>query len=80
MDVPTETECHARALAERAWQAQESIGVHPAGFAAACLAVACRDHGVDITQLDLAAAADVSTATVRDHRDTIEAEREAWDR
>ncbi|MFC7138480.1 transcription initiation factor IIB family protein [Halosimplex aquaticum] len=80
MDVPTDTECHARALAERAWRAQESIGVHPAGFAAACLAVACRDHGEDFTQLDLAAAADVSPATVRDHRDTIEAEREAWDR
>ncbi|WP_459193157.1 transcription initiation factor IIB [Halosimplex sp. J119] len=71
MDVPPETESHARSLAEQAWEAEASIGSHPAGFAAGCLAVACRDHGVDITQLDLAAEADVSTATVREHRNTI---------
>ncbi|QLH79826.1 transcription initiation factor IIB family protein [Halosimplex rubrum] len=80
MDVPTETESQARSLAERAWDAEASIGTHPAGFAAGCLAVACRDHGVDITQLDLAAAADVSPVTVRDHRDTVAANRAAWAR
>ncbi|WP_123538180.1 transcription initiation factor IIB [Halosimplex salinum] len=78
VDVPADTERHARSLAERAWAAGESIGSHPAGFAAACLEVACRDHGVDCTQLDLAAEADVAPVTVRTHRDTIEADREAW--
>ncbi|QLH77235.1 transcription initiation factor IIB family protein [Halosimplex rubrum] len=80
MDVPTETESHARALAERAWAAGESLGTHPAGFAAGSLAVACRDHGVDIVQQDLASEADVTPNTVRAHRDTIEADREAWAR
>jgi len=80
VEVPPDTEGHARRIAERAWAAKESVGVHPAGFAAGCLAVACRDHGVDCTQQDLSAAADVTPATVRDHRDTIEAERAGWSR
>ncbi|ELZ20855.1 transcription initiation factor TFB [Halosimplex carlsbadense 2-9-1] len=80
MGVPAETESHARALTERAWAASESLGTHPAGFAAGALAVACRDHGVDIVQLDLAGAADVSPVTVRTHRDTIEADRDGWER
>ncbi|WP_436932442.1 transcription initiation factor IIB [Halosimplex halobium] len=80
MDVPARTESHARALAERAWAAGESIGPHPAGFAAGCLAVACRDHGVDIVQQDLASEADVAPVTVRTHRDTVEADRADWPR
>ncbi|WP_135365017.1 transcription initiation factor IIB [Halosimplex halophilum] len=78
MDVPPETEGVARSLAERARDAGESIGVHPAGFAAGCLEVACRDHGVDITQLALAEAADVTPVTVRAQRDRIEAARGGW--
>jgi len=78
MEVPPETEGVARSLAERAWDAGESIGVHPVGFAAGCLEVACRDHGVEITQLALASAADVTPVTVRSHRDQIEARRGGW--
>ncbi|WP_436926206.1 transcription initiation factor IIB [Halosimplex amylolyticum] len=78
MEVPPETEGVARALAERAWEAGESIGVHPAGFVAGCLEVACRDHDVEITQVALAAAADVAPVTVRAHRDRIEAARSGW--
>jgi len=78
MDVPSETEGVARSLAERAGDAGESIGVHPAGFAAGCLEVACRDDGVAITQLALAEAADVTPVTVRAHRDRIEAARSGW--
>jgi len=80
MDVSSATEAHARALAERAWAAGESLGAHPAGFAAGCLAVACLDHDVATTQRELASKADVAPATVRTHRDTILANREGWDR
>ncbi|QLH81304.1 transcription initiation factor IIB [Halosimplex pelagicum] len=79
MDVPPETERHARSLAEQAWTAKVSIGVHPAGFAAACLEIACRDHEVEILQQRVANEADVSPVTVRTHRDIIEGEREAWE-
>jgi transcription initiation factor TFIIB len=76
MDIPPETERHARTLAEDAWANKVSVGVHPAGFAAACLEVACRDDGVEIIQQKLANEADVSPVTVRTHRDTIETTRE----
>ncbi|WP_436909050.1 transcription initiation factor IIB [Halosimplex marinum] len=78
VDVPPETERHARSLAEQAWTAEVSIGVHPGGFAASCLEVACRDHEVEIIQQKLANEADVSPVTVRTHRDTIEATRGEW--
>ncbi|QPV61590.1 transcription initiation factor IIB family protein [Halosimplex litoreum] len=78
MDVPSETEGDARSLAERAWDAGESIGVHPSGFAAACLEVACRDDDVEIMQIALAEAADVTPVTVRAHRDRIEEARSGW--
>jgi len=78
LGVPTQTERLARTLAGQAWEAGVSIGVNPSGFGAACLAVACREHHVDVPQLELARAAGVSTATVRTHRDTIDAERGEW--
>jgi len=56
----------------------ESVSVHPAGFGTGRLAVGFRDLGVDSTQQALAAAADVTPATVHDHRDPIEAERAGW--
>ena len=80
VDIPPATERHARELATAAWDAGESIGTHPVGFAAACLEVACRDHGESVSQQALAAEADVSAVTVRRHRDTIAAERDGWDR
>ncbi|WP_436932840.1 transcription initiation factor IIB [Halosimplex halobium] len=78
MDVPPETERHARSLAEQAWAAEVSVGVHPPGFAAGCLEVACHNHGIDIIQQKLANEADVSPVTVRAHRDTVADSREAW--
>lgn len=58
-------------LAERA----EALGVtneaHPVGFAAACLYEAGREHGRWLTQTEIAATADVSMATIRSHRETL---------
>jgi transcription initiation factor TFIIB len=48
--------------------------VNPAGFAAACLEVAAREKDVDIHQQELAKVANVSTTTVRKHRNSIQAE------
>jgi transcription initiation factor TFIIB len=64
----------ARRLAERADEAGVTTGVHPAGFAAACLYKAAREQGrwQGVTQTDVADAADVSVATIRAHRDTLE--------
>jgi transcription initiation factor TFIIB len=46
--------------------------VHPAGFAAACLYKAGREAGRWLTQSDVADIANISTATVRNHCDTLE--------
>ncbi|QLH81380.1 transcription initiation factor IIB [Halosimplex pelagicum] len=75
--VPPEIERSAVEIAEAAWEDGVSVGVHPAGFAAACVEVACHNGGVEFVQGDLAEAAGVSAVTVRTHRDTIEGRREA---
>ncbi|MFC6992418.1 transcription initiation factor IIB family protein [Haladaptatus sp. GCM10025707] len=46
-------------------------GCNPAGVAAACLELASRDAEERVLQVNLAAAADVSTCTLRKHRDTL---------
>jgi transcription initiation factor TFIIB len=62
----------ARQLAAAAESAGVTTGVQPSGFAAACLYTAGREHGRWLTQSDVAAVADVSTATIRAHRDTLD--------
>ncbi|QKY20547.1 transcription initiation factor IIB family protein [Halolamina sp. CBA1230] len=58
-------------LAEQAVDAGVTTGVHPAGFAAACLYMAACAHDAPLTQADAAAAADVTMETVRNHRDRL---------
>lgn len=76
--VPPETERSASRLAERAYKATISTGANPAGFAAACLAVAAAKHGVEVNQIALARAANVCPATVRSHRDVLQSRLAEW--
>lgn len=62
----------AGTLAQRSERAGVTAGVHPSGYAAACLYKASREHGESVRQVDVAEAADVSVATVRSHRDTLD--------
>ncbi|MDS0223790.1 transcription initiation factor IIB family protein [Haloarcula sp. S1AR25-5A] len=72
-DLPAEVEHKARELAARAHENGLSSGTHPVGFAAACLTVAAASLADPPTQLAIADAAEVSTATVRTHRDRLTA-------
>mgnify|MGYP000450980807 CR=1 FL=1 len=71
LDCPDRIRRRARALAEAAEDAGVTTGVHPAGFAAACLYEAGRQQGQWMSQTDVATVAKVSTATVRSHHDTL---------
>jgi transcription initiation factor TFIIB len=72
LDVPDRIQHRARRLAEASESTGVSTGVRPSGFAAACLYKAGHEHGQLLTQSAVAAAANVSPATVRTHRDTLE--------
>ena len=61
-----------RSFAEQAEERSVTTGVHPAGFAAACLYKAGREEGRWLTQSEAADVANASKATVRTHRDTLE--------
>jgi len=74
VELPNAVERRATMLAERAWELELSVGVNPAGFAAACLEAAARDRDVAVTQLALADAADVAPATIRTHRERLSKE------
>jgi len=74
LDCPDGVRQRARALAEQAEAQSVTTGVHPAGFAAACLYKAAREAGWVLTQSEAAAVANASKATVRAHRDTLEEE------
>jgi len=62
----------ALTLAEDSERAGVTTGVHPAGFAAACLYKAGCEQGRRLTQTKVADAANVSAATLRTHRDTLD--------
>jgi transcription initiation factor TFIIB len=70
-ELPAQVEQRARKFAARAHDDGVSSGTHPAGFAAACLAVAASSMADPPTQLALADAADVAAATVRNHRERV---------
>ena len=72
LECPDEIRQRARTLAEQAEEHGVTTGVHPAGFAAACLYKACREEGRWLTQSEAADVANASKATVRTHRDTLE--------
>lgn len=71
LEVPDRIRHRATELAERAKSAGLTMGVRPSGFAAACLYKAGREDGWYLTQSTVAEAADVSTTTVRTHRDAV---------
>ena len=72
LDISDHIRQRARQLAADAESAGVTTGVQPAGFAAACLYTAGREHGRWVTQSAVADVADVSPVTVRTHRDTLE--------
>jgi transcription initiation factor TFIIB len=72
LKCPDRIRQRARTLAEQAEERGVTTGVHPAGFAAACLYKAGREEGRLLTQTEAADVANASRATVRAHRDTLE--------
>ena len=70
-DLPCRIERRAREIANEATEAGLATGVNPAGFAAGCIAVAAAKRGIEVIQRDLAEEADVSSTTVRAHRDAL---------
>jgi transcription initiation factor TFIIB len=68
---PDEVRRQAQTLAERAEAAGVTDGVHPAGFAAACLYEALRERGRHPLKTRVAEAADVCVSTVRTHQQTV---------
>ncbi|WP_257301066.1 transcription initiation factor IIB family protein [Haloarchaeobius sp. FL176] len=70
LDVPDRLQRRALELAHDAERAGVTNGVQPSGFAAACLYVAGQ-RSKWLTQREVAAAADTSTATVRNHRERL---------
>ncbi|WMT07912.1 transcription initiation factor IIB family protein [Natrinema thermotolerans] len=72
LECPDEIRQRARTLAEQAEELGVTMGVHPAGFAAACLYKAGLEEGRWLTQSEAADVANASKATVRAHRNTLE--------
>jgi transcription initiation factor TFIIB len=71
LECPDEIRQRARALAEQAEDSGVTTGVHPAGFAAACLYKAGREEDRWLTQRDVAESGDVTPTTVRTHHETL---------
>nr|WP_235272193.1 hypothetical protein [Halanaeroarchaeum sulfurireducens] len=62
----------ARTLAEQAEEHGVTTGVHPAGFAAACLYKAGQEQGQWVTQSDVAKIKNVTPTTDRTHHETLD--------
>lgn len=72
LECPDEIRQRARTLAEEAEERGVTTGVHPAGFAAACLYKAGQEQGKWVTQSDVAETGNVTPTTVRTHHETLE--------
>nr|WP_326837060.1 transcription initiation factor IIB family protein [Halarchaeum rubridurum] len=72
LDVSDQIQQRARQLAEASESAGASTGVRPSRFAAACLYKAGCEQGQLLTQSAVAEVANVSSATVRTRRDTLD--------
>jgi transcription initiation factor TFIIB len=72
LECPDGIRQRARTLAEQAEECGVTTGVHPAGFAAACLYTAGHEEDRWLTQSEVAGAANISTTTIRNHRDTLQ--------
>jgi transcription initiation factor TFIIB len=71
LECPDEIRQRARTLAEQAEERGVTTGVHPAGFAAACLYTAGQEAGRWLTQSEAADVANVTNTTVRTHHETV---------
>ncbi len=72
LECPDEIRQRARTLAEEAEERGVTTGVHPAGFAAACLYNAGQEQEQWVTQSDVAETRNVTPTTVRTHHETLE--------
>ena len=72
LECPDEIRQRARALAEQAEESGVTTGVHPTGFAAACLYKAGQEQGQWVTQSDVAESGNVTPTTVRTHHETLD--------
>jgi transcription initiation factor TFIIB len=72
LECPGEIRQRAQTLAEQAEESGLTTGVHPAGFAAACLYKAGHEQGQWLTQRDVAESGNVTPTTVRRHHETLE--------
>jgi len=71
LECPDAIRQRARTLAEQAEELGVTTGVHPAGFAAACLYKAGQEKGKWVTQNEVAVVGNVTPTTVRTHRKTL---------
>jgi transcription initiation factor TFIIB len=71
LDCPERIRRRARVLAEAAEEAGVTTGVHPAGFAAACLYTAGQEQGRWVTQCAVAESGNVTPTTVQAHYETL---------
>jgi transcription initiation factor TFIIB len=68
---PDKVRQRAQDLAEQAEERGVTTGVHPAGFAAACLYKVRQEHSQGVTQRDVAKAGNVTPTTVRTRHETV---------
>jgi len=71
LGCPERIRRRARILAEAAEEAGVTTGVHPAGFAAACLYTAGQEQGRWVTQCAVAESGNVTPTTVQAHYETL---------
>ena len=71
LDCPDRVRRRAHTLAAKAVDTTVTAGVHPAAFAAACVYTAAHECDHSLTQATVAAAANVTPATIRIHRETL---------
>jgi transcription initiation factor TFIIB len=72
LECPDAIRQRARTLAEQAEERGVTTGVHPAGFAAACLSKTGQEQGQWVTQPDVAESGNVTPPTVRTHHETLD--------
>jgi len=72
LECPDEIRQRARTLVEQAEERGVTTGVHPAGFAAACLYKAGQEQRPWMTQSDVAETGNVTPTTVRTHHETLD--------
>jgi transcription initiation factor TFIIB len=72
LECPDEIRQRTRTLADQAEERGVTTGVHPAGFAAACLYKAGQEQKQWVTQSDVAETGNVTPTTVRTHHETLE--------